>query len=266
MNYAFTTRINRLIAAGALAFAIGTASAWAQDNTATSIRHGEPSVSTAVKDATIVYVEGNNLVLRLQNGQVEHLIVPFDEKFHVDGRELTVSDLTPGTKLTQTVTTTTTPRYVTTVRTLKGKVWHVNAPGSIVLSLPDGTNQIYKVPSHAQFKIDGKEKSIFELKKGMKLEATIITESRESVVSSANVTVGQAPIALMPHLADVLLVQAPGPRVIAEPDTVASVEQPPAVLPQTASPLPLAGAIGAFSVALGLSLGAIRRGMAFLRS
>lgn len=266
MNYSLKNpRFNRLLAAGAFAFAIGTASAWAQDTTSTSIRHGEPAVATEVKDARIVYVEGNNLVLSLQNGKVEHLVVPFDEKFHVDGKEITVRDLTPGTRLTQTVTTTTTPRYVNTVRTLKGKVWHVNAPGSVILTLPDGTHQSYKVPSHARFTINGQEKSVFDLRKGMKLEATIITDSTESVVSSNKVTVGQTPILIMPHRTDVLLIQAPSPSVVQASETVASVGEPPAVLPQTASALPLAGFLGFLSIATSFSLGTLRKSLKYFR-
>jgi hypothetical protein len=259
-------RFNHLIAAGALAFAIGTASAWAQDETSTSVTHGEPAMTTSVKNATIVYVEGNNLVLRLRDGRVEHLIVPFNETFQVDGKEVTVRDLIPGTHLTQTVTTTNTPHYVTTVRTLKGKVWHVNAPNSVILALPDGTNQIYNVPSHAKFKINGQEKTVFELRKGMKLEATIITDSRESVVASNKVSVGESPLVLIPHLADVLLFETPHPAVIQAPETTVSAEEPPALLPQTASSLPLAGAMGVLSLAAAFSLGAMRKGLAYFRS
>ncbi len=198
------TRLLALRTIGALALTLAAAGAWAQDTTKTSVRHGEPSVATDVRDATIVYVEGNNLVLKLEDGKVEHLIVPFDERFTIDGKQLTVAELKPGTRLTQTITTTTTPRYVNTVRTIKGKVWHVNAPGSIIVSLPDGTNQLYKVPSHATFKIDGRDKTVFELKKGMKLEATIITDSPETVVASSKETTGRAPVLAMPVQTGVL--------------------------------------------------------------
>ena len=111
----------RIFSAAALTLLAAGASA--QDSTSTSIRHGEPSIETQVRNATVAYVEGNNLVLKLENGKVEHLVVPFDEKFHIDGKETTVTGLKPGTKLTQTITTTTTPRYVNSVRTLKGQVW-----------------------------------------------------------------------------------------------------------------------------------------------
>ena len=252
------TRLVALRTIGALALTLAAAGAWAQDTTKTSVRHGEPSVATDVRNATIVYVEGNNLVLKLENGNVEHLIVPFDERFTIDGKELTVAELKPGTRLTQTITTTTTPRFVNTVRTIKGKVWHVNAPGSIIVSLPDGTNQLYKVPSHATFKIDGRDKTVFELKKGMKLEATIITDSPETVVASSKETTGRAPVLAMPVMTGVLLIK-PAPAAAEATATVASVEQPPTELPKTATPLPLAGLLGALSLAAAAGLGFARK-------
>lgn len=245
----------------AVALTLMAAGARAQDNTSTSIRHGEPAIETQVKNATIVYVEGNNLVLKLEDGKVEHLVVPFDEKFHVDGEELTVAHLTPGTKLTQTVTTTTTPRYVNTARTLKGRVWHVNAPRSVILSLPDGTHQLYEVPSHAKFKVNGKEKTVFDLRKGMTLEATIITDSTESEVSSNKATKGEAPVLALPTLADVMLIQLPSysATITHEPTDVASAEEPPAMLPETASSLPLVGLLGGLGIAASAGIGIVRR-------
>ena len=242
---------------GALALTLAASGAWAQDTTETSIRHGEPSIATSVRNATIVYVEGNNLVLKLENGKIEHLIVPFDEKFTIDGRQLTVAQLKPGTRLTQMITTTTTPRYINSVRTIQGKVWHVNAPESIIISLPDGTNQFYKVPSHARFKIGDKDKTVFELKKGMKLEATIITDSTENVVASNKETSGTAPVLIMPTMADVLLIKPVLAPSVAE--NVANLEEFPTVLPQTATSLPFAGMLGALSLAASAGLGFARR-------
>ena len=83
---------------------------------------GKSSFETQVRNTEVVYVEGNDLVLKLENGRLEHMIVPDTDKFHIDGRELNVSELTPGMKLTESIITTTTPRYVNTVRTIEGKV------------------------------------------------------------------------------------------------------------------------------------------------
>lgn len=256
----YRPRFTRLIALGAVAFSVGVASAWAQDTTTTSVRHGETTLESQVRNAEIVYVEGNDLVLKLENGKVEHLVVPSNEKFTIDGRDATVSELKAGTKLTQSVITTTTPRFVNTVRTLKGKVWHVNAPGSVILTLPDGTNQLYKVPAHAQFTINGKSKTVFDLKKGMMFEATIVTDSPEKVVELSKTNVGQAPAPATPKMLGVLLFQnaAPMPEQVASNVTAEHVDGPD-TLPNTASPLPWAGLLGLLSLGTSLGLGAVRK-------
>ena len=209
--------------------ALGTAAA--QDSTVTTITHGQPSFETKVKNAEIVYVEGNDLVLKLENGRVEHLIVPDSDKFTIDGREVTVQELVPGTKLTQTITTTTTPHYVNSVRTIEGKVWHVNAPTSLILSLPDNKNQIFDVPSHAKFTIDSKEKTVFDLRKGMKIKATVVTDEEYTVVEQTKLAYGQAqPISMPREVGMLLFLPAQHP----EP-TLASAEQPARTLPETGS-------------------------------
>src|SRR6204780_881807 len=177
--------------------AFGTAAA--QDSSVTTINHGQPSFDTQVKNAEVVYVEGNDLVLKLENGRVEHLVVPDSDKFTIDGKQISVHELVPGTKLTQTITTTTTPRYVNSVRTIEGKVWHVNAPKSVILTLPDNTNQVFNVPNHANFTIDGREKTVFDLKKGMKIKATIVTDDEHTVVERNKFAFGKAPAPATPR-------------------------------------------------------------------
>jgi len=241
----------------AVALTLMVAGAFAQDTTTTSVRHGEASYQTSVKNAEIVYVEGNDLVLKLQNGRVEHVVVPSDERFTIDGREVTVSRLQPGTKLTQTITTTTTPHYVTTVRNLKGKVWHVNAPGSVIVTLPDNTNVLYKVPSHARFTVNGKQKTVFDLRKGMMIEATIVQEEPKSVVEFSKSNVGQAPIPQLPPMLGVMLIQPPTPQVeeVASSVTAEHVDS----LPETGSTLPLTGLLGLTSLAAAFGLKAVRK-------
>ena len=221
---------------------------WAQDSTVTTIQHGPSSFDTQVKNAEVVYVEGNDLVLKLENGRVEHLVVPDSDRFTIDGKEVSVQELVPGTKLTQTITTRTTPRYVDSVRTIEGKVWHVNAPGSVILSLPDNTNQKFNVPNDAKFTIDGHEKTVFDLRKGMRIKATVVTDDEHTVIEQSKFAFGQAPPAT-PREVGVLLFLAPTqPQV-----TLASAEEPAAVLPKTGTLLPWIGLLG-LSV-LGISLG-----------
>lgn len=242
--------------AGAIVLALvafGTAAA--QDSTVTTIAHGQPSFDTQVKNAEIVYVEGNDLVLKLENGKVEHLVVPDSDRFTIDGNELSVHELVPGTKLTQTITTSTTPRYVNAIRTIEGKVWHVNAPRSLILTLPDNKNQVFNVPNDAKFTIDGKAKTVFDLRKGMKIKATIVTDEEHTIVESNKVAFGQAPQITMPRATGVLLFLTPRePQV-----TLASAEQPAEILPETGSSLPLVGLMGTLAIAMSLGLWAVRR-------
>jgi hypothetical protein len=251
----------RIARNAALIAAVVAASAggWAQDTTTTTVQNGLPSFVTQVKNAQVVYVEGNDLVLKLESGKLEHLVVPESDKFTIDGKELSVRDLKPGTKITQTITTTTAPRFVTTVRTLKGKVWHVNAPKSVIVSLPDHTNQVFSVPRDAKFIVNGKEKSVFELRKGMSFEATIVTDSSETTMSRAKSVTGVAPAPRIVPVLGVMLFHQPAPDVISAPVTEASAEPPAESLPKTATSLPLMGLLGGLALAGSFGLKAVRQ-------
>src|SRR3974390_3723850 len=79
-------------------------------------------------------------------------------------------------KLEKTVTTTNTPQTITTVQTVTGKVWHVNPPNSVVLTLEDGTNQQFTIPKDQKFNVDGQMTDAWGLKKGMTVSATKVVE------------------------------------------------------------------------------------------
>src|SRR5215475_9654569 len=121
------TRIGILISCVLFATA-----AFAQDTTQTTTQAGTPTVTTQVRSGEVVYVSGNDLVVKTDDGQVKHFTVPDDKTIDVDGKQLTVHDLTPGMRLTRTITTTSTPKTVTTVRTINGKVWFVNPPSTVI--------------------------------------------------------------------------------------------------------------------------------------
>lgn len=255
----FIKKRNLLTQAASCAFVcmIVAVAAWAQDVSTQTLQHGPSSFETQVRNAEVVYVDGNDLVIKVDNGRVEHLLVPESDKFHVDGREVSVYDLKPGMKLTETIMTTTTPRYVNTVRTIEGKVWHVNAPHRVIVTLPDNTNVSYKVPSHAQFTVNGQKKTIFDLKKGMKFSATIITDEPETVLERSRHVMAQAPPSPeLPQRVGALLFLTPKP---AEPVTMASAQQLPEELPTTGSLMPLVGLLGTLAMMTSFGVRAIRR-------
>lgn len=227
-------------------------SAAAQDVThpPTTKAVGEPKhevFKTHVQNAEVVHVSGHEIVVELENGKFELLNLGEDARFQVDGKDLTVHELTAGTKLSQEIHTVTTPQEVTTLRTVSGRVWHVNPPRSVILSFPDGTNKEYKVPDGIVFHIDGREKTIFDLKEGMNISATVLTVEPLSLVAMHNVVTGQAPP--RPSVA------FEGPMLIEEEKgvstTTTAVQEPPVQeLPKTASFVPLAGTLGVLSLVL----------------
>ena len=121
--------------------AIVSGLALAQQTTAERVR-GSAIVSTSQVKGEVVQVEGNDLLVKLSTGDVKTFHVPETRKFLIDGRELSVHDLQPGTTLTATVKTTTTPVTVRTKSRLSGRVWFVAAP-NVILTLPDGQNKQY---------------------------------------------------------------------------------------------------------------------------
>jgi hypothetical protein len=211
--------------------------------------------TTHVQNAEVIHVSGHEVVVELENGKFELLNLADDVKFQVDGRDLTVHELTPGTKLSQDIHTITTPQEVTTLRTVEGKVWHINGP-HLILSFPGGENKAYTVPDGIVFHVDGEDKTVYDLRKGMKISATVLTVEPVQSVTMHTVVTGQAPP--RPNVA------FEGPMLIERarevPALTATMEAPAAPeLPKTASLVPLAGVLGFLSLALGTGLRMMRK-------
>jgi LPXTG-motif cell wall-anchored protein len=242
--------------------------------TSTSVTKGASSSATEVRRGEVVYVSGQELVVKMEDGQIKHFTVPVGAHYTVDGKSYTIRDLKPGMHLTQRITTTTTPQTITTVRSVSGKVWHVNPPSMVILTLPDGTNKQFKVPKGVKFTIEGEEKTVFDLRKGMQVTATAVKQEPETVVSKQTAVTGRpgapapapapaaAPPPEMPPAAQVgaLLVETdtpakPAPTAAAQ----ASAEPAPKKLPKTASQMPLLGLLGALAVLTAVGLSVTRR-------
>jgi LPXTG-motif cell wall-anchored protein len=226
----------------------------AQVQTQTTASEGQAQVQTKVERGEVVSVNGNDLIVKTEDGQIHHFPnVPDSVKVTVNGQELSVHELKPGMKLERTITTTTTPRTVTTVKKVTGTVWNVMPPDSVILTLENGKNQQFKIPKDQKFNVDGQEVDAFALKKGMRISATKIVEVPENVIAEQRKVTGQMPPP--PPASEVtgpLLIQQP-----AAPTEVAEAK-PPEKLPQTGSKLPLIGLLGVFSLLAGLGLRAVR--------
>lgn len=181
-------------------FALGTISivfalkVGAQVQSKTSVKEGPSSQAVRVERGEVLAVEGNDLIIRMEDGSIRHFEnIPESAKVTVDGKQLGIHDLKPGMKLQRTITTTTTPQVVTTVQTVTGKVWFVNPPVSVILTLENGTNQTFKIPKDQKFKVNGEMVDAFGLRKGMVVTATKIVEAPASVVSQQKTVSGTMP-------------------------------------------------------------------------
>lgn len=242
-------------------FCAMTISSAAQDIThpQTTSTVGEPKHEvrpTHVQNAEVIHVSGHEIVVELENGKFELLNLGEKQTFQVDGKDLSVHELTPGTKLSQDIHTITTPQEVKTLRTLNGRVLHRTAPGYLLLSLPEGGTREFTVPPNTVFHINGEDKTIFELRKGMNISATVLTLEPLQTVTMHTVVTGQAPP--RPDVA------FEGPILIEQkrevPTITASVEQSPLKeLPKTAGLVPSIGLLGFLSLGLYAGIRIIRK-------
>ena len=210
-----------------------TLSLSAQVETKTTAAAGNATVVTKVERGEVVTVSGNDLVVKMADGTLRNFEnVPASAKVTVDGKQLGVKDLKPGMKLQRTITTTATPMTITTVQTVKGKVWAIIPPLSIILTLEDGKNQQFKIPEDQKFKVDGQMLDAFAVRKGMIITATKITQEPAVEVTQSKTVTGQAaPPAGVPILV------AEGSEE-AVPAAAAEPAAAPAPAPEAASGLP----------------------------
>jgi len=245
---------NRLFATAFLCIACA-AVMMAQVKTTTSEQKATPSKQVTVARGEVVYVSGNEVVVKMENGEIRHVTVPDSATATVDGKTVTVKDLKPGMKLEKTITTTTTPKTIKTVRSGTGTVVNVTPPNYATVRFEDGTVERYKIPKGTKFTIDGEQKTAFDLKPGMKIAATRIVEAPVVEVSQSSAVTGSAPPAPPPPPPppDVPIIIAepakPAPTPVAAapepaPAPAPAAEPAPKKLPKTGSPVPLVGLLG----------------------
>ena len=183
---------------------------------------GSPTTSAQQIQGEVIYVEGNTIAVKLSTGEIHTYNVLETRKFIIDGKELTVRQLKPGTKLTATITTIFTPVMVRTTTVGSGKVWYV-AGNTVILTLPNGENRQYKVDDAYRFSVEGRLATVYELRKGMTVAAEKIVEEPRTEITTNTRIVGQAP-------------PPPAPAPVAAP------AKPK--IPKTAGSLPPMGVLG----------------------
>jgi hypothetical protein len=247
-----TTRVLLVLAVGAvfIALAVGMS---AQVQTSSNTTAGASSKEVTVTNAEVVYVSGNDLVVKMEDGTLRHFNnIPESSRVDVGGQQLGIHDLKPGMKLQKTVTVTKTPTVVTTTKSVTGKVWQVMPPSWVILTLEDNTNQKFNIPKDQKFNVDGQTVDAWGLKKGMRISATKVVEEPVDVyehhqqVSGSMPPPPPAPPAEQPIL---VAVATPPPAPAAEA---------PAELPKTGSTLPLIGLLGGLFLLSSLGLKVIR--------
>ncbi len=225
----------------------------AQVQTKTTEQKGQATKQVTVERGEVVYISGNDIVVKGENGEVRQITVPDNATAIVDGRTITLKDLRVGMKLEKTVTTTSTPKTVETVRTGTGTVVSVQPPNYVTVRFEDNSVERYRIPKGQTFTMDGVTKTAFELRPGMKITATrIVTTPVVEVTQQSRVT-GSAPPPPPPPPTPtmegaLLMLEKPAPVPVPPPATLAAPEPAPApavkTLPKTGSVMPLLGLLG----------------------
>jgi hypothetical protein len=155
--------------------------AGAQDATATQ--------TSEVIKFEVISVAGNTLVVKDQTGARE-VTVPEDFKFTVDGKSMSVHELTPGMKGTAQITTTTVVRPVTVTTIKKGTVVK-RVRDAVYVKVEDGSTRKFTKGELEQRGIqvimDGKPVRLADLKGGDMLTATIVTSAPPQVLTAKDV-------------------------------------------------------------------------------
>ena len=169
------------------------AAAPAQETTTASSKPTSLTRVVKVDTAQVVYVSGDDVVLKDADGRLLLLAVPAGTPLIVDGKPTTLKELTPGTTLAHVQARSVVESEVTTVTQIDGEVFHVTPPKYVTLKLGDGTMKRYEIPKQATFQVNGKTATAFELKKGMKISATAVTTEGVNTHSAKAAIVGQTP-------------------------------------------------------------------------
>jgi len=178
------------------------------------------TTSTAeVLNFEVISVDGNNLVVRDQNGTRE-LTVPNDFRFTVDGKSMSVSDLKAGMKGTAKVTTTTTIRPVVVTQVRDAEVLRASEV-SVTVREPDGSTRRYSQGDLDKKGIemvkDGRPARVADLRRGDKLTATLITSGPPSVLTEKEVQATLAEPQTPPAPMQVAAAATPPPAAAAPP-------------------------------------------------
>jgi len=154
---------------------------------------GTATVTKMKKQGEIIATGSNWLIAKMiPDGEYSLFYVDPAKQAMVDGVGTVAADLKPGTILTAEVTVTETPIVDRTTTVTQSTVYWAS-PKSVIVTLEDGGNKEYDVPEGFKFKVDDKELSAMDLKKGMKITATKIVEHPRATIVMESAVAGTAP-------------------------------------------------------------------------
>ena len=216
----------------------------------------EKKTSTRQVKFEIISVNGNTIVWKDDQGKTREFKAPAGFTAMVDGKQVGVSDLQPGTNGVATVTTTTTMTPVVVTEVRNGQVM-ARAGNAVIVRMADGTMRQFTAVDvekrNAVITKDGQPIQLSQLRVGDNMSATIVTEHEPKIVTQNQVD-AMGKTAAKPAPAP--MAAAPAPAPAAEP---APAPAPAKKLPKTGSEMPLVALIGLLSVAVGTGLTTVRR-------
>jgi hypothetical protein len=192
---------------GAVSFGSLSLVAFAQQTTTTTTTPQGIQKSVRVDSAEVVYVTGDTVILRKPGGGLQLLTLPDGATIPVDGQPVAAKDLKPGTTISHVTVKSVQQSTVTDVTQIDGTVIRVLAPNSVILRLGDGTVNRYTIPPHATLQADGQEIRTADLRRGMRISATVVRTSGLDTHSQQTNKVGT--IATPPQSGAVLIYGGP---------------------------------------------------------
>jgi hypothetical protein len=186
------SRTWRVFIVGAAALSLATFAAAQATQTKETVPGGAATVKTKQVKGELVAKGSNWLIAKDMAGNYKLYNVQPGKKAIIDGVAKGLDQLQIGTWLTSTATVTETPIVNRTTTITKGTVFWA-APTSIIVTLENGENKQYDVPSDFKFDVEGKMLSAMELRQGMKVTGTKIVEEPVTVITHDVVVTGVAP-------------------------------------------------------------------------
>jgi len=150
-------------------------------------------VETKVENAVVVYVEGNDVVLKFTDGDVRLFEIADSSRYMIDGKNVSVHELLPGMAVTATITTANPPAWVDTVEVGEaGTVWK-SLGGSLIVRTRGGENKMYRVPAGSRITLDGTVKTLDQLHEGDRITATVVRTKTPPAGANAAPMVRKSP-------------------------------------------------------------------------